>query len=335
MGGNLSIVFPRAQVAAVEDRDRPAPGAGELLVRTRRSLISTGTELTIFSGEFPPGGFWAQYGKFPFAPGYSNAGVVEAVGAGVDASWVGRRVASFTNHRAFVTVRPADADPIPEGVTDEDAAFFSIALIVMQGVRLSEATWGEAVGVYGAGLLGQFAARFLALAGARPVFVVDNAAARLAMLPKHPAIVPVNASAGDPAAVVRERTGGRMCDAVFEVTGNPSLIPKEFDLLKKPFGRFVLLSSPRGPTTFDFHDLSNANSSRIIGAHQTSTAEIETPYSPWTKRRHVALFYDWLRSGEFSLAGLVTHRFKPAQASDAYGMLLTDRSKAMGVVFEW
>ncbi len=335
MGGNLTVVFPAPKVAAVEDRDKPAPGAGDLLVRTRRSLISTGTELTIFSGAFPPGGFWAGYGKFPFLPGYSNVGQVEAVGAGVDGSWVGRRVASFTHHRAFITVQPAQADPVPEGVADEEATFFSIALIVMQGIRLSEVTWGEAVAVYGAGLIGQFAARILAIAGAGPVFVVDTAPARLAMLPRHPAIVAVDAVKQDVAVVVREKTGGRMADAVIECTGNPDLIPGQFAVLKKPFGRFVVLSSPRGPTTFDFHDLSNANSSRIIGAHQTSTAEVETPYSPWTKRRHVALFYEWLKAGAFSLAGLVTHRFAPAKASEAYGMLLADRSKAMGVVFEW
>lgn len=335
MGGNLTIVFPRAKVAALEDRDPPRAEPGSLVVRTRRSLISTGTELTLFSGEYPPGSSWADYGKFPCTPGYSNVGLVEAVGEGVDRSWIGRRVATFTNHRALVTARPTEADPVPEGVADEDATFFSIALIVMQGVRLSETTWGEAVAIYGAGLIGQFAARFLALAGARPVFVVDTAPPRLAMLPKHPAIVPVDESAVDPAAMVRERTGGRMCDAVIEATGNPTLIPREFDLLKKPFGRFLLLSSPRGVTTFDFHDFSNRNSSRIIGAHQMSTAEVETPYSPWTKRRHVALFFDWLRSGEFSLAGLVTHRFPPAKAPEAYQMLLTDRSKAMGVMFEW
>lgn len=332
---NPTIVFPGPKQAVVEDRPVPAPGPGELLVKTRRSLISTGTEMTIFSGEFPPGdSFWAQYGKYPFVAGYSNAGTVVDTGPGVDASWKGKRVASFRPHAAYATVRTDDAYELPPNLPEEQAAFFSISLIVLNGVRLADLKLAESVVVFGAGLIGQFCARFCALDGARPVMVVDVADARLKLVPSDPAYAAVKGGEGL-ADRVKALTGGRMADVVFECTGNQHLIAGQFSLLKKPRGRFVVLSSPRGASTFDFHDLVNAPSHVILGAHQMSTPEHETPYNPWTKRRNTEVFFGLLARKELDVAGLISHRYPAAQGPDAYRMLLADRSGAMGVVLDW
>lgn len=335
MPSNPTIVFPAAQQVVVEDRPVPVAGPGQLLVRTRRSIISTGTELTIFSGEFPPkDSYWAQYGKYPFVAGYSNVGVVEAVGEGVDASWKGKRVSSFTPHAAYVTVGVADAYPVPDAVSDEEATFFAIGLIVMNGVRLAEIQLGEAVVVYGLGLIGQFCSRFCHLSGARPVIGLDVAPKRLGLLPGMPGFVARDSKAGDVNEFVKSATRGRMADVVFETTGNQNLIPGEFGALKNQ-GRFIVLSSPRGPSTIDFHDLVNARSTRIIGAHQMSTPQHETPYNVWTKARNTELFFDLVGRKEFACGPLVSHRSPYAKAGELYQMLLKDRSEAMGCVIEW
>lgn len=52
---NPSVIFVRPNEVVIEDRDVPSPKDDELLIRTERSLISTGTELTHLSGESPPG----------------------------------------------------------------------------------------------------------------------------------------------------------------------------------------------------------------------------------------------------------------------------------------
>ncbi len=334
MGGNATVVFPGKRQVEVVDRERPAPGPGELLVRTRRSLVSTGTELTILGGEYPPNGNWAGYGKYPFTAGYSNVGVVEAAGEGVDAAWKGRRVASFAPHAAWVTVPAAQASPVPDEVGDEDAAFYAIALIVMNGVRLAQVKLGEAVVVFGLGLLGQFAVRFCHLSGARPVVGLDVAPARLALLPALPGLVALDSR--EPGALDRAKaaSAGRLADVVFEVTGNPDLIPGQFAALKNQ-GRYIVLSSPRGPSTLDFHDVVNARSIVIIGAHQMSTPQHETPYNPWTRQRNIELFFDLVRRGEFACAPLVSHRVPASQAPDLYRMLLQDRSGAMGCLLTW
>lgn len=126
-----------------------------------------------------------------------------------------------------------------------------------------------------------------------------------------------------------------MADVVFEVTGNPDIIPKEFEALR-PQGRMVLLSSPTGPTaSFDFHDLCNSPSYSIIGAHNGSHPDNATPYNQWTQHRHAELFFDYLADGELELAPLISHRAPYAKAPELYAMLLEDRSRAMGVILEW
>jgi len=116
--------------------------------------------------------------------------------------------------------------------------------------------------------------------------------------------------------------------------GDPGLIPGEFKCLRRQ-GRFVVISSPRGPTPFDFHDLCNRPSYTIIGAHLASQPRCETPDNPWTSERESELFFRMIETGELDPGQLVTHRVSYRQAPETYEALLRDRSKAMGVLTSW
>jgi 2-desacetyl-2-hydroxyethyl bacteriochlorophyllide A dehydrogenase len=334
MPDNPTVVFTAPREVVLENREVPSPGPGDLLIRTRASLISTGTELTILEGKYPPGSAWARYGKFPFMAGYDNIGEVVGVGLEVGEEWIGRRVATQGNHTQYLCLPAALARPVRPEVSDEQAAFFTIAEIVMNGVRRGGVTWGEAVVVNGLGLLGQLAVRFCRLAGARPVFAVDPAAPRRERLPQDDGIVPVDPEAQEVAKLVESMTRGRKADVVFEVTGAPDLIPGQVAALRRQ-GRFVILSSPRGPSLFDFHDLCNSPSFTIIGAHNMSHPRCEEGDNPWTQLRHGELFFDLLAEGELDMAPLISHRARYTEAPGLYAMLLADRSQAMGVVLEW
>jgi D-arabinose 1-dehydrogenase-like Zn-dependent alcohol dehydrogenase len=152
---NPTIVFRSPKVVEIEDRSMPAPADGQLLIATSRTLISIGTELTILSGEYPEDSYWANYGKLPFDPGYDNIGTVVEVGPGVAADWIGKKVGTYGGHTRYTLSDPQTVRPIQREISDEHAAFFTIAEIVMNGVRRAKVTWGEAVVVYGLGLLGQ------------------------------------------------------------------------------------------------------------------------------------------------------------------------------------
>ena len=334
MTKNPTVVFRDRNVVCMEERPLPVPAKNELLIRTLRTLISTGTELTMLAGDVPPQSSWAHHIQYPCLPGYDNVGIVTAVGADIDKTWIGRRVASYGGHAAWVSVPIDVVHAIPAGVDDEQATFFTIAEIVMNGLRRSQLTWGESVAIYGLGLLGQLAARLAVFCGARPVIGIDTAPARLDLLRTLPAVLCVNPAGGDVEAEVLRATRDRKVDVVIELTGNQNLIPREFAILKSQ-GRFVVLSSPRGPTAFDFHDLCNGPSFTIIGAHNFSHPLHETPDNPWTKKRHVEFFFDRLTSRDLDLSGLVTHRAPWSEAPALYSMLLKDRSHAMGVILQW
>jgi len=331
---NPTVVFPESRKVVLEDRPMPHPEDGEMLIRTQCTLVSTGTELTILTGEYGGSSAWARYGKYPFTPGYNNVGEVIEPGPGVDKQWIGKRVASYAPHAAFVLGSPDGVRPVPDTLPSEEAAFFTIAEIVMNGVRRGNVTWGEAVAVYGLGLLGQLVVRFCQIAGARPVIGIDVAPTRIALLPTAPGIVGVNPEAEDLGPRVNELTRDHLLDVVFEVTGRPDIIPDEFTHLRR-LGRLVVLSSPRGSVPFDFHDLCNSPSYTIIGAHNASHPPTSTPLTPWSKPRHAELFFDLVLTGELDVKHLITHRIPHTDAPQLYQMLLQDRSQAMGVIIHW
>jgi len=330
---NPTVVFTEPKKVAIEDCPMPVISSGEMLVKTSRTLISTGTELTILKGEFPKNSRWSDYGKFPFMPGYNNIGEVINTGNDVEKKWIGRKVASYASHSAYVVLRPDQVRTIDRDIPDEEAAFFTIAEIVMNGVRRGEVCWGESVVVYGLGILGQLTSRFCHIAGARPVIAVDVSDNRISKLPK--TIKGLNPKKDNVAVAVKELTKGRMADVAFEVTGNPELIPQEFEVLRRQ-GKIVILSSPYGKTaSFDFHDLCNSPGYTIIGAHNSTHPHFETPYNQWTQRRHAELFFDLVADGEIVVKSLISHRSSYKDAVKLYDLLLEDRTQAMGVIMEW
>lgn len=333
---NPTVVFPAPREVVFEDRPFPRPGPHELLLRSRRTLVSTGTELTILSGEFPSGSAWSRYAQYPFVVGYSAAAEVAEIGREVKGLSVGDIVAAETPHARFA-VAPADTvlRITNKALSLDYIPFATLGETVMNAVRRAGVCWGESVVVFGAGLLGQLAVRFCRIVGARPVIAVDISPDRLAHLPVDPAVIGIDPSTVDAASSVAESTRGRMADIVFEVTGDPSLIPLEFGTMRSHEGRFVILGSPRGPTSFDFHDLCQVPSHTIIGAHQLSQPTVESTANPWTKQRNGELFFDLVDSGDLNLEPMITHRLPWTSACESYQMLLTDRSKALGVILSW
>ena len=332
---NCKIVFLAKQTAQLQDCELSTPSRGEVLIKNRKSLISIGTEMAAFSGNYPPKSAWEKHFAYPFDAGYAAVGEVIEVGAGVDKSWVGKRVASMAKHSRYDIVALEDIRDIhrPE-VTDEQAVFFIIAQIVMRGIRMSKVGWGDCPVVFGMGLLGHFAACFCRLSGAMPVFAVDTADYRLNLLPDDNSLIKINPLKQTLLDTVRNQTRGRMADIVFEVTGNAKLIPDEFAVLHEQ-GRFVVMSSPLDKTSFDFHDFCNRPSHTIIGAHNFSHPSVATLENPWTMHRHCELFFDLVAQGEIDVNRMVSHRIGYQEAPTIYAKLLEDRSHYMGIMIDW
>lgn len=122
---SIEVVLPRItepEGLEVRDQTPPTPGAGRVLVRMEATGIS-------FAEQQMLRGRYYDQPAFPFVPGYDLVGRVEAVGADVDPSWVGRRVAAVTKIGGWasrVVVDAADLLPVPD---DIDAATVEALLV--------------------------------------------------------------------------------------------------------------------------------------------------------------------------------------------------------------
>ena len=330
-----TLVFPEPFKVALIEESVPEPSFGEVLVETLVTLISTGTELTAYSGSFPrEKSAWAEYVKYPFRPGYCNVGQVIKVGEDVEGLAEGDVVVSRAPHTEYYVHKAATLTKVPEGIDPKEATFHTIAAGVMNSVRLAGVKLGESVVVVGAGLLGQMAAQFARLAGGFPVISVDLSDYRLQLARKSSADVTVNPQSEDVYEAVRRATKGRMADVVFEVTGNPQVLEWAIKLVKK-MGRLVVLSSPRGPSTIDFHDEVNFPSRVIIGTHFTSQPSCETPFYPWTWSKNTELFLEMLKQRRIKVSHLVSHVFPWSEGARVYDFLYRNRLRCMGVLLDF
>lgn len=159
----LEFVAPR-QVQLVE-RTFPAGGlaAGAVEIRTLTSMISSGTELLIYRGEFdasdePLDATIASFSEaglsYPMAYGYSLVGEIAAVGAGVPARSVGSLVFAFAPHATAALVDAGAYQAVPAGISAADAAFLPAAETAISIVHDAHPRAAETVHVFGCGVIG-------------------------------------------------------------------------------------------------------------------------------------------------------------------------------------
>jgi len=331
---NPQLVFTAPRTIEIADAGVPEIGPRQILVRSVRSLISAGTEGSSYLGRQWTRADGTVMPQYPEVPGYSNAGVVVAVGAEVERWQVGDRVTSAAPHR-MLSVFAENHETlwaIPEGVTDEDATFCVLGCTVLNGVRLGHPQIGEAAAVIGLGVLGQLVCRYLALTGAGPIIGIDLDDFRLGLAAD--AIThALNPRACDVVAEVGPVTEGRGADVVFEVTGRTETYDLAFDLARK-FGTVVALGSPRWPAPVDMMKLHLKAINcvgAIVSAHPRSTEERHR----WNRPANGRLFLELVADGRLDLSALVTHRFAYDQAAEAYPVALGESGPALGVILEW
>src|SRR6266436_4467352 len=189
--------------------DAPVPSLqqGQVLIRTRRTLISAGTErmlidfgrasmldkareqpekIKMLFEKMRTDGVMAAIDAVrskldqPLALGYCNVGTVIEAGEGVTQFKPGDRVVSNGNHAGVVSVPKNLCACIPDNVEDESAVFTVLGAIGLQGLRLAQPTLGETVVVTGLGLIGLMTVQMLRAHGCR-VMGIDYNPQRLEM----------------------------------------------------------------------------------------------------------------------------------------------------------
>jgi L-iditol 2-dehydrogenase len=325
---NHHIVFTAVGVARLEEGPPPTPGPGQLLIRTQATLISPGTERAFFLGlpNTPQ--------QYPHYPGYSNIGEVMEVGEGVAGWRPGMRVASPVGHAMYVIANAMRCVPVPDGLADEDAVFFNLSSIAMQGVRKARIELGEPVVVLGAGLIGLLAMQLAKLSGALPVMIADTDDRRLAFARTVQADVTL-AVDDRLAASVADLSGGDGAAVVIEATGHPEAILTAF-ALARPGGRVILLGSTRGETEqVNFYRDVHKKGLTVIGAHNSARPQQESHPGWWIAQEDQSVALRLLGLGRLVVRPLITHRFGWQDAPQAYERLKAWDVNTLGMVLDW
>ncbi len=243
------------EVLQIADLPEPEPGPGEVRVRLHWSGVNPSDVKTRAN---------LRGRGMPFArviPHSDGAGIVEAVGAGVPASRVGRRVWIWNGAwgrgdgtaAECIALPSAQAVDLPDGVPLEAGACFGIpALTALHAVR----GWGGVAGqrvlvAGGAGAVGHYAVQFARLLGARQVIASVSSPAKAEIARAAGAHATVDYRAQPLAARVAELTGGEGVDRVIEVDAAANgAVDAE---ILRPGGCAVVYGSGRPQLELSFH----------------------------------------------------------------------------------
>ena len=261
-----AAVYRGRRRLVVEEIPTPEPGLGQALVKVRCCAIC-GTDVHAYLYDAPPVGT---------VMGHEYCGTIAAVGAGVTRWREGDRVAggggmappgsvpSFKaprfNYRTmgfdakpvrayaeYVLMEEWEPLPVPDGVSDEDAALCEPLAVAVHAVRRSALRLGDSVAVLGAGPIGLFCIQAARAAGAGKVVVSEPSAARAQAALALGADAVVDPKDGDPVEGALARTGGAGPDLVFDCAGAPSTLDQAMNMVRRE-GEVMLVALAWEPT---------------------------------------------------------------------------------------
>ncbi len=154
-------------LALVKDQADPIPHTGHVIVALDAAALNFPDVLTLH-------GTYQHKQEPPFIPGMEGAGAVIAVGAGVDAAWIGRRVmfGARGTLAELVSVAVAELVEVPHTWSMQTAAGFPIAAKTAYHALVHRASLrsGETLLVHGAaGGTGHMAVKLGKILGARVI----------------------------------------------------------------------------------------------------------------------------------------------------------------------
>jgi NADPH:quinone reductase-like Zn-dependent oxidoreductase len=244
------------EVLVLEGAPDPVAGPGEVLVRLRASALN---HLDI----------WIRKG-LPSVPkprilGADGAGVVEAVGEGVNGFEPGERVVLNPGIEAgggrihvigehgdgtnaeLIAVPATNVHPIPDGLSFEEAAAFPLVFETAYRMLVTRAGLREGEWVLAWGIGGGVSTATLAIGKAlgAKVIVTSSSEAKLERARELGADATVNHTTGDVKAAVQEATGGRGADVVVESVGKATWATSL--QVAAPGGRITVCGATSGP----------------------------------------------------------------------------------------
>lgn len=296
-------------VLQLEDRTVGDPGPGEIRVRHKAIGLN-------YSDVYNRTGLYKL--PLPFVPGGEAAGVVTAVGSGVSDFKEGDRVGYIGPPGAYADERlmPADrAFPIPDAIDDETAAAamlkgMTVYYLIFETHRLQK---GDAILWHAAaGGVGLIATQWASALGAT-VYGTAGSDEKLALARANGCAEVINYKTEEYAKRVKELTGGRGVDVVYDGVGKVTFEPS-LDCLK-PRGLMVSFGNASGYVTIPNLGILASKGSLYVtrpttASYFTATADL---------RKAAKATFDVIADGTVKIT--INQRFKLEDVQDAHRAL--------------
>lgn len=273
----------------VKEIDTPEPGRGQVRIRVEAAGVNFPDTLIIQNlYQFKP--------ALPFVPGGEAAGVIEAVGEGVSDLKPGDRVVAMTGNGCFaeaVIANRAQVVPVPDGMPADVAAGFTMTYgtshhALKQRAQLQP---GETMLVLGAaGGVGLTAVELGKLMGAK-VIAAASSDEKLALTRDYGADETINYASEDLKARVKELTGGRGVDVVYDPVGDRFAEPAFRGIAWN--GRYLVVGFAGGAIPSLPLNLPLIKGASIVGVFWGAFTQAE----PDVHRANMAELLDWYKAG--------------------------------------
>lgn len=333
----------RSGTTYLEEVPVPRVGAGSILIRTHRTLVSLGTERMLVEfgranliskarqqpekvkmvldkmkadGVMPT--LEAVFNKLdePLPLGYCNAGEVIALGRDLEGGdlKIGDRVISNGPHAEIVCAPRNLVARIPDGVSYEEAAFTVVAAIGLQGIRLANPVLGETVVVTGLGLIGLLTAELLLASGCR-VIGFDFAASKVDAAKRKGVHAVALSSHDDPVAIVMDLTAGVGSDAVLiTASAKSNAIVSQAARMSRKRGRIILVGVVGLELNrFEFYEKElsfqvscSYGPGRYDEAYENQGRDYPLPFVRWTENRNFQAVLQAMASKRIDVMPLIS-----------------------------
>jgi len=277
----------------------PALRAGEVRIAVHAAGLN-------FADTLMAAGRYQVKPPLPFAPGMEAAGVVDALGEGVQGLQVGQRVMTMCGWGAFaeaVCVSAGMVFPIPDAVGMEPAATFPITYGTTYHALTDRAALqpGEWLVVHGAGSgVGLNAVELGRLMGARVIAVCSSARKLEAVLRYRPEVL-IDHAKEDVRERVLELTGGRGADVIFDPVGG-DVFQQSLRCIA-PSGRLLVLGFASGTIPHAAANRILLKGCAVVGVNTARLIGDDLPLY----RRRFEMMLRWVADGR--LAPLVGARY--------------------------
>ncbi|MBK8049390.1 MAG: zinc-binding alcohol dehydrogenase [Anaerolineales bacterium] len=323
------ILFTGINQVELGDIELPAVGPGQALVETVYSGISPGTELRCLAGKQPDAAPW------PFVPGYSLAGRVQAIGAGVElkigdpvfctGSLVTSPTAMWGGHVGHAVRDGRDLLPVPKGVGLEVGAIAHMAGIAYHGLRLARPMPHEVVAVVGLGAIGQLSARLFAATGAR-VVAGDVSPTRVAVAQRSG--IEAFGVEGDLVKGFKQRIP-EGADIIVDATGAVGVLPQAIELARE-------LPWADGPQHASRYVVQGSYPADFVVPYRAAfRKQLTFLLSRDMQYQDVRAVFGLLERGRLRLDDLVESVCSPADAAATYAELRDANGTLLLPVFAW